>query len=250
MYAYDRALLSRILSFDIDGRPVEQPFEQRLARECNWSPALAKRVVEEYRRFVYLAMTAGHPVSPSDEVDQAWHLHLTYTESYWTRLCGSVLPRPLHHNPSAGCAAEDAKFADWYDRTLKSYRAAFDREPPADIWPAGPARFDPRRKFRRIRSVDHWLIPRRATIRAVQVAGVMAGASLLVGASASAGGLALTIALIGGAVLLIGVIALVVSAILKAAGRGSGSSHASRDGGGCGATWHDMARGLRWWGRR
>ncbi|MEK6230809.1 MAG: hypothetical protein N2A42_03075 [Luteolibacter sp.] len=33
----------------------------------------------EYKRFVALAMLAGHPVTPSEEVDQAWHLHLVYT---------------------------------------------------------------------------------------------------------------------------------------------------------------------------
>ena len=54
------------------------PFAARLARENGWSDAHAARVMEEYRRFCFLATTAGHEVTPSDAVDQAWHLHLTY----------------------------------------------------------------------------------------------------------------------------------------------------------------------------
>ncbi len=42
---------------------------------------------DEYRRFAFLAATAGHPVTPSDAVDQAWHLHLTYSRDYWDRFC-------------------------------------------------------------------------------------------------------------------------------------------------------------------
>jgi len=57
------------------------PFEARLARENGWCRAYTQRVIVEYKRFVYLAMTAGHVVTPSEEVDHAWHMHLTYTRS-------------------------------------------------------------------------------------------------------------------------------------------------------------------------
>jgi hypothetical protein len=103
-------------------------------------------VVEEYRRFVYLAMAAGHPVTPSVDVDHAWHLHLTYTRSYWEEMCGRVLGRPLHHDPTRGGLAEGAKFTDWYARTLRSYQEAFGSAPPADIWPSPAERFAPAAK--------------------------------------------------------------------------------------------------------
>ena len=64
-------------------------FAARLARENGWSAAHAAAVVEEYRRFLYLAATAG-PVTPSEDVDQAWHLHLSYTRHYWEVPCGAV----------------------------------------------------------------------------------------------------------------------------------------------------------------
>jgi hypothetical protein len=79
-------------------------------------------------------MRAGHKVSPSPAVDAAWHEHLCHTRSYWDDLCGRVLGRPLHHEPSRGGAEEAAKHAAMYAQTLASYRRWFG-EPPADVWP-------------------------------------------------------------------------------------------------------------------
>lgn len=144
-------------AFPLDEPESSFPYSRKLARENDWSPAYTLRVIREYRRFVLLAMTAGHPVSPSDAVDQAWHLHLTYTRSYWDGLCRQTLGRPLHHEPSRGGAGETAKFASWYAQTLASYRAIFGEEPPADIWPAtaGPA---PQR--RRVNLARTWTLPK------------------------------------------------------------------------------------------
>ena len=60
----------------------------RLARENGWSRPYAERVVAEYKRYVFLAMTSDEPVCPSEDVDAAWPLHLTYTRSSWMRFCG------------------------------------------------------------------------------------------------------------------------------------------------------------------
>ena len=74
-------LRARIQGFPLDEPGSVFPFSARLARENGWSREYALRALEEYRRFVYLAMTAGHPVTPSEEVDEVWHFHLTYTRS-------------------------------------------------------------------------------------------------------------------------------------------------------------------------
>jgi hypothetical protein len=129
-------LWERIESFPFDSGPTVFSFWARLAYENGWSMPFAARVITEYRRFLYLAVVAGHEVSPSDAVDQAWHLHLLYTESYWNRLCRDVLQKPLHHQPTVGGPSERAKFDTWYRNTLESYRREFLQDPPADIWPA------------------------------------------------------------------------------------------------------------------
>ena len=93
----DDPLWHGIRDFQLDAPDARFPFSKRLARENGWTWAFALKVIEEYKRFSYLAPRAGHPVSPSEEVDQAWHLHLLYTHSYWVDFCGLVLGRPFHH---------------------------------------------------------------------------------------------------------------------------------------------------------
>jgi hypothetical protein len=158
-------LWSRIKAFSVDDPDAKLPFSQRLARENGWSRHYACRVVEEYKRFCYLAMTAGHPVTPSDEVDQAWHLHLLYTRSYWNDFCAVVLRRPFHHGPTRGGPDESAKYHDWYKRTLSSYRRVFRAEPPADIWPVVDARFADVDSFRRVNAAYYWILPRPRWLR-------------------------------------------------------------------------------------
>ncbi|MBO2012701.1 TIGR04222 domain-containing membrane protein [Hymenobacter negativus] len=152
-------LWAKLEALDLDGGAALS-FSKRLARDNGWTAAFAQRVVLEYKRFVYLAATCGHPVTPSDEVDQAWHLHLVYTRSYWDELCGQVLGFPLHHGPTKGGAAEGHKFQDWYARTLQSYTAAFGTLPPADIWPEATVRFGEAPYYRRVNLRRHWLLPR------------------------------------------------------------------------------------------
>ena len=127
-------LLERISKFEIDRGDEQLRFADRLASENGWTREFAQRVIHEYKRFVFMAMTAGHPVTPSKAVDQAWHLHLTYTRSYWDELCSKVLRLPLHHDPSRGGPTEDRKFEQWYGNTLASYKRVFG-DPPRDIWP-------------------------------------------------------------------------------------------------------------------
>jgi hypothetical protein len=99
-------------------------------------------------------------VTPSDAVDQAWHLHLCYTRSYWQDLCRDTLGFPLHHGPTKGGQDEREKYDDWYRRTLASYRKAFGEEPPESIWPRAEVRFE-KRDFRRIDASSHFIVRKR-----------------------------------------------------------------------------------------
>ena len=181
-YKHDEGLRARIQAFSPDEPGIVFPFSARLARENGWTRAFAERVVEEYRRFVYLAMTAGHPVTPSVEVDQAWHQHLTFTRSYWDELCGRVLGRPLHHEPTKGGRAEGDKFADWYARTLDSYRAAFAAEPPRDIWPTPEERFARKARIVQVSDATHWIIRKPRLRRRMASAAAALGALAVVAA--------------------------------------------------------------------
>ncbi len=153
-------LLARLEAFPLDEPDATLPFSRRLARENGWSPTFAERAVAEYRRFVFLATCAGHPVTPSEAVDQVWHLHLCYSESYWQRFCRDVLGRPLHHGPTRGGRAEHEKHCAWYEKTLASYRRLLGAEPPAEIWPSTEARFRDAAAYVRINTRENWVIPK------------------------------------------------------------------------------------------
>ena len=151
---------ARLSTYRIGPADAGLPFEARLARGNGWSPSHAERVMEEYRRFCFLAATCGEEVTPSDAVDQAWHLHLTYTRDYWERFCPEVLGRALHHGPSAGGPGERHRFFEQYARTMRQYEEAFGRPPPVDIWPGAARRLldDPR--ARRVHPRDGVVLPR------------------------------------------------------------------------------------------
>src|SRR5262245_54019684 len=138
---FDRDLWAQLETMEIDPPDATTRFHHRLRQYNKWTDEFAGRVTKEYRRFLYLAARARHPVTPSDTVDQAWHLHLIYTRHYWQELCGKILGLELHHEPSAGGTVESNKFERQYEQTIESYKGAFGEMPPADIWPVHePAR--------------------------------------------------------------------------------------------------------------
>jgi hypothetical protein len=143
----------KLLDLEFDGPDAALPFSARLSRDNDWPLRFAERAIEEYRKFCFLAAYAEHPVTPSEEVDQVWHLHVLYSRHYWDALCRDTLDLQLHHGPTEGGAEEDRKYRVWYDATLDSYRRYFG-EPPADLWPDANERFDVRNDFVRVNRRD------------------------------------------------------------------------------------------------
>ncbi|MTJ10666.1 hypothetical protein [Anabaena sp. UHCC 0204] len=150
-------LYQRLQEFSLDQKNVSFSFSQRLARENNWTILYTQRVIEEYKKFAVIAVFAGHPVTPSDQVDQVWHLHLTYTQSYWQDFCG-ILGTQLDHGPTRGGNQEYHKFNNWYLNTLVSYEQFFGETPPIDIWPSAHIRFDKEANFQRVDTHKNWIV--------------------------------------------------------------------------------------------
>ena len=153
-------LYDQIQALEIDQPEASLPFSKRLARDHQWSFIYTQRVIKEYKKFLFLAIVADHPVTPSNAVDQAWHLHLTYTHSYWDDLCAQILPRSLHHHPTHGGQQQRELFWDCYSKTLDSYKRFFGYCAPADIWTAPATRFRQAGQFRQVNSQDYWMIPK------------------------------------------------------------------------------------------
>jgi hypothetical protein len=155
----DHLVWQRLSAFTIGPDAAALDFAARLARENGWSEAHAARVIEEYKRFCFLAVTGDGQCTPSDAVDQVWHLHLTYSRDYWDRFCPQVLGCALHHGPTDGGTAERNRFFAQYAETLKRYEQAFGL-PPSDIWPSAARRLldDPR--ARRVHPRDGVIVSR------------------------------------------------------------------------------------------
>ena len=148
----------RLAGYTIGPADASLTFTDRLARENGWSADFADRVIAEYKRFCFLAVTAGHQVTPSDQVDQAWHLHLSYSRDYWERFCPDVLGTPLHHGPTAGGDAERSRYYDQYAATLATYESTFGAPPPPDIWPPAARRFNIDPLARRVNPKDRVIL--------------------------------------------------------------------------------------------
>ncbi|KAH8082518.1 phenylacetate-CoA ligase [Aureococcus anophagefferens] len=148
-------------SFDLlepDDADVELTFEQRYEQEylhAKHDGASAKSAascadeadfhVREFLRF--LALKSVRPdVTPSVVVDNVFHLALTYTVAY-AHLCALVGGTFIHHDPTPGGDAANARYMRQYEDALELYALAFGAPPPRSVWPPVAERMDPQRDY-------------------------------------------------------------------------------------------------------
>jgi hypothetical protein len=221
MNIQELTIWNRLCKLDLDRADAALPFSARLGRENGWTATFAARAIDEYRKFCFLAVHAGHAVTPSDEVDQVWHLHLLYSQHYWDTLCSETLGMPLHHGPTQGGPTEARKYLNAYEDTLAAYRRYFGA-PPADLWPAPAVRFAHddfvRINRRDVLTLDRSLL-RRVGIAALLGCGALAAAHALAQAAGDA-------AEPSGAGFMALIVAMVVVAVAMMTGKGFRERHA------------------------
>jgi hypothetical protein len=156
------SLWERVARHDFE---PEQPlnFTHRLARDKAWTIDFARGAVAEYRRFCFLTFAGAGVMTPSEEVDEVWHLHLTYTRDYWDVWCGTVLGGALHHDPTEGGPEQDRYFRARYAATLATYERYFG-PPPVVFWPATHVRFSGGPRYRAIDATRWISLPRPALV--------------------------------------------------------------------------------------
>ena len=148
-------LYDKILSLEMDETNIDFTFSDRLCRENRWKNEYSKRCIVEYKKFIYLSAISNKSLTPSDQIDQVWHLHLTYTQSYWVNLCRNVLDKEIHHCPTKGGALESNKYKEQYQQTINFYKNEFGENPPDDIWPGVEKRFKNADKFVRVNASEY-----------------------------------------------------------------------------------------------
>lgn len=116
--------------------PVMKMMEQQMGSNAE----MAGRVIEEYRKFLFLAMRAGHQVIPPGPINDVWMLHMQNAQNYWENLGKMIAERPTAGGMDAKAMGS---MGDAWAATLKSYEAIFGTKPPMDIWGTGPAPGNP-----------------------------------------------------------------------------------------------------------
>lgn len=225
MTTVEKQLWDKLGRFGFDSEGTQLTFAKRLARENGWNDYYTNRVIEEYKKFIFLCCVSPTPVTPSDPVDQAWHLHLTYTKSYWDDLCENTIGRKIHHNPTKGGKSEQQKFDGCYTTLKETYTEKFGTPPPQDIWQDNDERFSDI-NFQRVNLRNYWLVPKPG-----KAFWDIAVQSLLI-----AGGLLCIQASPGNVFIIIFVIAFIVSAVRNRNNKGNGGSGSGDIGGGCAAS--------------
>lgn len=179
----DHERWQRLETHDFGTAGCALTFARRLARDHGWDQDHADGAVREYKRFCFLAAVAGHPVTPSDVVDEVWHQHLTYSRDYWRHFCPDVLGTDLHHEPTRGGREQGRLHYDQYAETLASYQHWFG-PPPEAYWPGALAQTRRPARYRRVDVARHWVLPRpslprRSALRVAAAALLLSVAPLL-----------------------------------------------------------------------
>lgn len=115
------------------------PLMQMMQQQMGMQADMASRVIEEYRKFLFLAMRAGHQVVPPGIINDVWMMHMQNVQNYWEQL-GQVIGETTPTSRAETRAMTG--IGDAWTATLESYERIFGTEPPRDIWGRGPAGSD------------------------------------------------------------------------------------------------------------
>lgn len=129
----DRRLWHRLEGYSFHERPLSRSLVDRLVAETGHPVDVCYTMVEEYRRFMYLAGSSSDTMSPSPIVDMVWRMHCEDTGAYYDDFCPRILGRTIYR-PDGDSAAPSFKDDPDYLRTLEYYTQEFGR-PQVQYWP-------------------------------------------------------------------------------------------------------------------
>lgn len=133
VFRIDQDLLDKIDALDLECIKVKLVFPEE---GDGWSRKLVDEVEVLYKRFLYMAATAGEAVFPTRQIDKFWHAHILDTQKY-AEDCQKIFGRFFHHFPYSGMRGPDdkAKLNRGFRQTCNRYQALFGGDYGAD----GPA---------------------------------------------------------------------------------------------------------------
>jgi hypothetical protein len=168
----------KIRDFNLDDPESQLTLSSRLSRENGWSKALSDLAILEYKKYLYLVAKYPMTFTPSDKVDQVWHMHMIYTRSYWEDLCRDTLGKNIHHGPTKGGSVENLKYKNFYSITKSIYAEVFGEEPTPLIWESDHDRFH-NIDFVRVNLGENFVIPKTLGLIYLGVLGLIFILSLI-----------------------------------------------------------------------
>ncbi|MBI4232185.1 hypothetical protein HY605_03040 [Candidatus Peregrinibacteria bacterium] len=114
---------------EVDAYPAPELLVPRLEKEHGYSREEAENLLREAKRMLYLRAAGATGISPSIQVDDAWHAMLMFTRFYQD--FADFIGRFVHHNPTPG-PPDDGRL---YAYTKESYREILGEEPDPRYWP-------------------------------------------------------------------------------------------------------------------
>lgn len=113
---------------DVDAYEVPGMLIPRLVKNHGYSEEYAAGLVKEAKRMLYLSASQKAFVSPSVQIDDAWHEMLLFTR--WYQKYADYIGAFIHHDPTPG--KPDGGKA--YERTRNLYKDAFNEEADRAYW--------------------------------------------------------------------------------------------------------------------
>ena len=101
---------------------------------------LTEKYVEEYIRFLTLIYFSNTTLTPSEEVDQVWHVHQALTLEY-EKFCDEIFGKFISHSPSTGGLENNERYKEIYRNTKEFYLFVFKENPNWELWPSVEERF-------------------------------------------------------------------------------------------------------------
>ena len=121
---------------DVDAYPVPSLLVPRIMKNYNRDRTYAEGIVREAKRMLYLSQVSGQPVTPSVEIDDAWHEMILFTKFYH-EFCAFIGTDYIHHTPTGDDESEGEGSGGGemsvYDQTIENYRR-YIAEPDEKYW--------------------------------------------------------------------------------------------------------------------
>lgn len=122
---------------EVDAYPVPELLVPRIMKLYDRSQEYAEDIVREAKRMLYLHKLTGKSVSPSVEIDDAWHEMLMFTKFY-QQFC-NFIGGFVHHCPTPprdpnAPPRPKAEGPTVYQRTQMLYKERFGEDPNPTYW--------------------------------------------------------------------------------------------------------------------